>query len=55
MNVICKDGTILTLAKNEVLEKDTCAECGGQLITNYGMGISCTFCIDCGNNDYDYC
>jgi len=54
MNIKSKDGTIFTLGKNEVLEKDLCPVCGGYLITNYGPGISCTFCIDCDHNEYDY-
>lgn len=30
-----------------------CHECGGILVTNFGDGISCTFCVDCDYNDYD--
>ncbi len=45
----------LKLGKNEVLEKEIkCPKCGGQLVTNYGPGISCTFCINCDYSDYDY-
>ncbi len=36
----------ITLGKNEVLEKKPCPECGSRLVTDYGNGISCTFCID---------
>lgn len=47
------------LGKNEffgdgVYEDAKCPNCGGILITNYGAGISCTFCVDCDYNDYDY-
>ena len=33
---------------------EKCPECGGILVTNFGAGISCTFCVDCDYNDYDY-
>lgn len=43
------------LGKNEVIEEDMrCPECGGILVTNCGDGISCTFCVDCGYDEYDY-
>lgn len=35
-------------------EAGKCPECGGILVTNYGDGISCTFCVDCDYNEYDY-
>jgi ssDNA-binding Zn-finger/Zn-ribbon topoisomerase 1 len=57
MNVKLKSEKIITLGENEVLEENQkCPECGGQLITNYGPGISCTFCTneECNYNDYDY-
>jgi ribosomal protein S27AE len=43
------------LGKNETIEENTkCPNCGGILVTNYGDGISCTFCVDCDYNEYDY-
>ena len=42
------------LGKSEVIEEKKCPECGGILVTNYGAGISCTFCVDCDYDDYDY-
>lgn len=42
------------LGENEVIEEEKCPVCGGILITNYGYEISCTFCVDCGYNEYDY-
>jgi len=45
----------LQLGENEILEDHIeCPDCGGQLITNYGPGISCTFCTSCNYSDYDY-
>lgn len=44
----------LKLGKDEVLEDETCPKCGGLLVTNYGQDISCTFCVDCDYNEYDY-
>ena len=35
-------------------EAGKCPKCGGILGTNYGDGISCTFCVDCDYNEYDY-
>lgn len=36
-----------SLGKNEVIEDDrNCPKCHGILVTNYGPGISCTFCVD---------
>lgn len=50
-----KDGRVIELGQNEVLEDDySCPKCGGQLVTNYGLGIECTFCLDCSYNEYDY-
>ena len=53
--------TKLELGPNKVIEDRKCPKCGGILITNYGPGISCTFCIGnghidsgCSYNDYDY-
>ena len=42
------------LGKSEMIEEERCPQCGGIMVTNYGPGISCTFCVDCGKNDYDY-
>ncbi len=43
------------LGRTEVIEENMrCPECGGILATNYGEGISCTFCVDCDYNEYDY-
>lgn len=52
----------IKLGKSEIFTKDLysrpsagkCPECGGILVTNYGEGISCTFCVDCDYNEYDY-
>lgn len=50
----------IKLGKNEEFTEDIypnngkCPECGGILVTNFGSGISCTFCVDCDYNDYDY-
>lgn len=50
----------IKLGKNEEFTEDIypnngkCPECGGILVTNFGAGISCTFCVDCNYNDYDY-
>lgn len=50
-----KDGRLIELGQNEVLEDGyPCPKCGGQLVTNHGPGIECTFCLDCEYNDYDY-
>lgn len=43
------------LGVSEVIEDDLiCPNCGGIVVTNYGPGISCTFCVDCSWNEYDY-
>ncbi len=42
------------LRKSELIEEARCPECGGILVTNYGPGISCTFCVECDYNEYDY-
>lgn len=42
------------LGKSEIIEESRCPECSGILVTNYGPGISCTFCVECDYNDYDY-
>ncbi len=42
------------LGKSEVIEEKRCSKCGGIMVTNYGPGISCTFCVDCNENEYDY-
>jgi ribosomal protein S27AE len=43
------------LGNNEIIEEDKrCPNCGGYLITNYGAGMSCTFCMDCLYDEYDY-
>lgn len=42
------------LAPHEVIEDVTCPVCGGIIVTNYGPCISCTFCVDCSYNIYDY-
>lgn len=43
-----------TLGPSEVIEEERCSKCGGILVTNYGDGISCTICVDCGDNEYNY-
>lgn len=49
------NGKIEYLAPHEMVEKDyKCPECGGDLITNYGPGISITFCTNCGYSEDDY-
>ena len=48
----------IKLGKSEIFTEDLysrpsagkCPECGGILVTNYGEGISCTFCVDCDYN-----
>lgn len=35
-------------------EHEKCPICGGKLVTSYGPGISCTICVRCGNDEYDY-
>ena len=52
----------IKLGKSEIFTEDLysrpsagkCPECGGILVTNYGDGISCTFCVDGDYNEYDY-
>lgn len=44
----------IKLGKSEEFTEDVCPECGGILVTNFGAGISCTFCVDCDYNNYDY-
>lgn len=50
----------IKLGKSEVFTEDVypnngiCPVCRGILVTNCGPGISCTFCVDCDYNDYDY-
>lgn len=59
-NLSHKKKTEIKLGNNEKFTEDVypnngkCPECGGILITNFGAGISCTFCVDCDYNDYDY-
>ena len=42
------------LGDNEILVDWKCPECGGDIITNYGPGISISFCTHCGYEDEDY-
>lgn len=54
-----KKKTDIKLGKDEVFTEDiysdcNCPECGGILVTNFGYGMSCTFCVDCDYTDYDY-
>lgn len=42
------------LGDSELIEENPCPKCGGILVTNYGSGISCTICVECGYNEYDY-
>lgn len=42
------------LGKSEIIEETRCPNCGGILVTKYGHGISCTFCVDCDYDDYNY-
>lgn len=54
-----KKKTHIKLGENEVFTEDIypeckCPECDGILVTNFGPGISCTFCVDCDYTDYDY-
>ena len=52
----------IKLGKSEVFTEDLysnsdagkCHECGGILVTNCGEGMSCTFCVDCDYNEYNY-
>ena len=42
-------------SKSEViLEERKCEYCGGILVKSYGCGIGLTYCVDCGDNEYDY-
>ena len=42
-------------SKSEViLEERKCEHCGGILVKSYGCGIGVTYCVDCGDNEYDY-
>lgn len=58
--IIHKQKSEIKLSKSEVFTEDIypksgkCAKCNGILVTNYGNGISCTFCVDCGDTEYDY-
>lgn len=48
------NGKVEYLAPNEMVEDALkCPDCGGDLITNYGPGISITFCTKCGYSDDD--
>jgi len=42
------------LGDSELIEKTKCPKCGGILVTSYGIDISCTLCVDCTFNEYDY-
>lgn len=42
------------LAHNEYKEDFQCPDCGGDLITSCGPGISITFCRKCGWEEEDY-
>lgn len=42
------------IGNNELIEEKRCLKCGGILVTIFGYGISCTFCVDCGNSDCIY-
>ena len=42
------------LGASEIIEEKRCPNCNGILVTKIGAGISCTFCVDCGYDDYDY-
>ena len=50
-----KDEVEKSLGDSEIIEEnEKCPKCKGIMVTNYGPGISCTFCVDCGYNEYDY-
>ena len=57
---IHKQKSEIKLGKSEVFTKEIypkggrCPKCNGILVTNYGDRISCTFCVDCDYNEYDY-
>lgn len=48
------NGEKTRLAQNEIKEDWKCPECGGDIITNYGPGISISFCTKCGYEEEDY-
>ncbi len=57
---IHKQKSEIKLGKSEVFTEEIypkggrCPKCNGILVTNYGDRISCTFCVDCDYNEYDY-
>jgi len=55
MEIKLNNGKIIKLGKDEYLdERCKCPKCGSQVITKYGVGISCEFCTNCDYNFYDY-
>ena len=56
--IMSKHKTLKEVKKNlgdsELIEKTKCPKCGGILVTSYGIDISCTLCVDCTFNEYDY-
>jgi len=48
------NGESQLLGDSEFIADYKCPKCGGDLITNYGPGISITFCTKCGYSDEDY-
>lgn len=53
-NIKQKKDVEMDLSKSEMIEDYTCPNCGGVLVTDYGVGASLTFCVDCDYNEYDY-
>ena len=55
-----KEKNEIKLGKNEKFTADvqpgfvTCPDCGGILVTDFGASMSCTFCVDCDYEEYDY-
>lgn len=43
-----------TLDSSETIREICCPKCGGILVTKDGPGISCTFCVECDYDEYDY-
>jgi len=48
------NGRRTLLGPTEMVEDEKCPECGADLITNYGPGISITWCEKCGYSFTDY-
>ena len=54
MKTIIINGKPMKVGPNEHKQNYPCPDCGGDLITNFGPGISITFCPKCSYSDTDY-